>query len=118
MNKKYYIIPKVDFGNFVGARPIGFVVTDGICNVMPAACWFKSIESAETGIKALEMAKGNSDEFWNILRMWFLLKKNQRIHSQTVFPQSHTRSYLLLIILSHSVKLGSKVSNNFDNLCF
>lgn len=30
----------------------GFVVTDGICNIIPGACWFKTIEDAMVGIEA------------------------------------------------------------------
>jgi hypothetical protein len=30
----------------------GFVVTDGICNIIPGACWFRTIEEAMDGIRA------------------------------------------------------------------
>lgn len=72
--RKYRIVPKRDFGGGNGFWmegqwvKSGFVVTDGLCNVMPGAAWFRSIRSALVGIDCLEKSAGNSDEFWRLVR--------------------------------------------------
>lgn len=83
INPKYRIVPKLDFGPGPGYLiegeyvKKGFIVTDGICNIMPGATWFRTIEDAEWGIKAYDMAAGDGREFWNILKSWELLKLNR-----------------------------------------
>jgi len=82
--KRYRIVPKQDFGSgpgywmpgvpggvgtgSYGFVKSGFVVTDGMCNVMPGATWFRTVAEAFAGIAALEKSEGNSDVFWNILQ--------------------------------------------------
>lgn len=58
--RKYKIKVNRDFGRYgwydaetrTCNRRDGFVVTDGLCNIIPGACWFKTIEDAMLGIKA------------------------------------------------------------------
>ena len=52
---KYKIVIKRDFGpygywNHKNRRneKTGFVVTDGVCNIMPGATWFRTVEDAMT----------------------------------------------------------------------
>lgn len=40
-----------------------WVVKDGV-NVMPGACWFRTVSAAIDGVRRLELAKGNGDLFW------------------------------------------------------
>ena len=55
---KYKIKIKRDFGRYgyydsktrKNIRT-GFVVTDGICNIIPGACWFKTVEEAMLGVE-------------------------------------------------------------------
>lgn len=42
----------------------GFVVTDGICNIMPGATWFLSIKEAMSALHIYCGVQGNSQEFW------------------------------------------------------
>ena len=80
---KYQIKPKRDFGKGPGhwlpnAGPHGtgrygfvkhgYVVTDGSCNVMPGATWFRTVEDANRAIFILEASNGNSDKFWELIR--------------------------------------------------
>lgn len=65
-DRKYQIKVKRDFGprgwydsKTRSNRRDGFVVTDGICNIIPGACWFSTIEDAMIGIKA-HMAVGDT----------------------------------------------------------
>jgi hypothetical protein len=65
----YKIKVKRDFGKFGwydsetrSNRRDGFVVTDGICNVIPGACWFKTIEDAMVGVQA-HMMSGDTMEW-------------------------------------------------------
>jgi hypothetical protein len=30
----------------------GFIVTDGLCNIIPGACWFRTLDEAMDGIRA------------------------------------------------------------------
>jgi len=46
----------------------GYVVTNGVCNVMPGATWAHSIIEAKVMIDILIEANGNSARFWEILR--------------------------------------------------
>ena len=46
----------------------GFVVTNGGCNVMPGAAWFRTVESAMRAIRALEETNGEPDAFWEVMR--------------------------------------------------
>lgn len=64
----YQIVPKQDFGHYgyydAKRRCLireGFIVTDGFCNVMPGATWFRTKEEAEIGIEALRLAGDNAD---------------------------------------------------------
>ncbi len=62
----FRIVPKRDFGNGpgwwlpnagttgtmkYGFVKSGFVVTDGVCNIMPGACWFRTIPEAMRAIR-------------------------------------------------------------------
>lgn len=64
----YEIHEKKDFGSkpflidgFMVAH--GYVVTDGICNVIPGAGWFLTVQDALTGIDDLIAAGDCSDTF-------------------------------------------------------
>lgn len=55
----YQIVPKRDFGKYGYWNSetrrnefVGFVVTDGFCNIIPGACWFRTEEEAKIGIEA------------------------------------------------------------------
>lgn len=75
----YRIVPKRDFGSGPGywlpnAGPHGtgrygyvkhgFVVTDGLCNIMPAAAWFRSIPDAMDALRILIECGGDASMFW------------------------------------------------------
>lgn len=79
---RYRIVPKRDFGSGNGFRlPItdengvtkygwvksGWIVTDGFCNVMPAATWFRTIPDAIRALGIWLDCK-TSDEFWERVR--------------------------------------------------
>lgn len=68
----YQIVPKQDFGPYgyydADERKMirdGFVVTDGICNVMPGASWFRTKQEAEIGIVALKLV-GDSPDWYTV----------------------------------------------------
>jgi hypothetical protein len=70
---KYRIVPKRDFGRmgfWIEGKWVktGFVVTDGFCNVMPGATWFRTVADAMAAIRVLEETKGDSDAFWARMR--------------------------------------------------
>jgi hypothetical protein len=69
----YRIVPKLDFGR----RPFlingvwvssGYVVTDGMCNVMPGAAWAESVPEAQAMIDAFVEAAGDAQRFWEVMR--------------------------------------------------
>lgn len=68
---KFRIVPKRDFGSGKGfydrGRWIksGFVVTDGVCNVMPGATWFETVAEAMIGIRVYIAANGDAAKFWH-----------------------------------------------------
>lgn len=79
---RYRIVPKRDFGSGpgfwlpgagdhgtakYGFVKRGFVVTDGIRNVMPGATWFRTVADAFAAIADLEAAKGDADTFWRLV---------------------------------------------------
>lgn len=69
---KYKIVPKRDFGGkpfLINGKTVmrGFVVTDGLCNVMPGATWFQTIPDALRAIGVL-MVTGETPRFWTVLR--------------------------------------------------
>lgn len=69
----YQILPKRDFGRhgfLIDGKVVkrGYVVTDGMCNVMPGATWTQTIWRARELVDALIESQGNSDEFWRIVR--------------------------------------------------
>jgi hypothetical protein len=71
---KYKIVVKRDFGRFGWYdsetrtnRRDGFVVTDGICNIIPGAGWFPTIADAMIGIEA-HMISGDTKEFHDTYR--------------------------------------------------
>lgn len=73
MKRKYKIVVKRDFpdpGFWIAGRWVrtGFVVTDGFCNVMPGATWFRTIEDAFRAIEALERVKVTGGNFWQMYR--------------------------------------------------
>lgn len=75
----FRIVPKRDFGpgpgwwlpdagntgtgNY-GHVKRGFIVTDGLCNVMPGACWFRSIPEALQAIETYCGVHGDAQAFW------------------------------------------------------
>lgn len=80
---KYRIVPKRDFGSGKGFWckgagttgtdnygwvKSGFVVTDGICNIMPGATWFRTIHEAMAAIDVFVSVRGNANEFWKQIR--------------------------------------------------
>lgn len=79
---RYRIVPKRDFGSGrgywlpnagntgtgkYGFVKRGFVVTDGICNVMPGAAWFQTIPEAMRAIR-VHMQTGDTMAFWDLYR--------------------------------------------------
>jgi hypothetical protein len=46
----------------------GFVVTDGCCNVMPAAIWFRTVSDAMLAIRIYCEAHGDARKFWDAYR--------------------------------------------------
>jgi hypothetical protein len=72
MTTAFRIKPKRDFGNkkfLINGRYVnsGFVVTDGVCNVMPAATWFETIQQALFAIDCLLAAGSDSALFWKLI---------------------------------------------------
>lgn len=80
---KYRIVPKRDFGGgngywMAGAGNSGtlnygwvkrgFVVTDGRCNIMPGATWFRSVADAMRGLRIYIETNGDADAFWDRVR--------------------------------------------------
>lgn len=74
MKKPYRIVPKRDFGAGPGFWinrawvKSGFIVTDGRCNIMPGACWFRSIAEAMDALTILLNVGHNADRFWDAMR--------------------------------------------------
>lgn len=81
--KKLRIEPKRDFGDgpgfwMPGAGNVGsgnygfvksgFIVTDGVCNIMPGATWFRTIADACDAIKVLHEVGGDAKAFWRLWR--------------------------------------------------
>lgn len=71
--KKYKIKIKRDFGRYGWYdsktrtnRFDGFVVTDGFCNVMPGAVWFKTVACAMDAIAILEESIQTDTNFWTL----------------------------------------------------
>lgn len=60
----YEIVPKRDFGR--DSKETGFIVTDGMCNIMPGGCWFKTIGQAQDSIHTLIEVGGDANMFWEI----------------------------------------------------
>lgn len=79
----FRIVPKRDFGSGkgywlpnagntgtgrYGFVKHGFVVTDGLCNIMPGATWFRSIDEAIKALEVLCSVNFDSDAFWANVR--------------------------------------------------
>jgi hypothetical protein len=79
----FRIVPKRDFGpgngfwlpnagdtgtGRYGFVKHGYVVTDGACNIMPGATWFRSISEAMEAIEVYCGVHGDADEFWCAIR--------------------------------------------------
>jgi hypothetical protein len=79
----FRIVPKRDFGSGpgywmpnagttgtgkYGFVKHGYVVTDGLCNIMPAATWFQSIPEALDALAIYCGVHGNGQQFWRSLR--------------------------------------------------
>jgi hypothetical protein len=70
----FRVVPKRDFGSGPGFLingdwvRHGFVVTDGMCNIMPGATWFQSIPEALDALAVYCGVHGNADLFWRSLR--------------------------------------------------
>lgn len=70
---KYKVEVKRDFGGqvwLVNGKYVntGFVVTDGICNIMPGAAWFSTIEQALFALKILVEVNFDAPKFWEVYR--------------------------------------------------
>lgn len=70
----YKIVPKRDFGNshylINGVKVThGWVVTDGVCNVIPGATWARTKEQACHLIDVYLAADKDDTKFWHMLRM-------------------------------------------------
>jgi hypothetical protein len=68
-----FIVPKRDFGPqgfLIDGKWVktGWVVTDGLCNVMPGATWFQTVQEAKHAIDILIGVRGDAEMFWEILR--------------------------------------------------
>lgn len=68
-----FIVPKRDFGanGFLIKGKIvksGWIVTDGNCNVMPGATWFRTKQKAKFAIDVLIAVEGDADMFWEIIQ--------------------------------------------------
>lgn len=72
--KKPHIVPKRDFGSGKGFLingewvKSGFVVTDGVANIMPGATWFRTIPEALRGIAVLAQCNNDHLRFWELYR--------------------------------------------------
>lgn len=80
---KYRIVPKRDFGSGPGFWlpgagntgtanygwvKSGFVVTDGLCNIMPGATWFQTVAEAMRGLRVLIECDFDAAAFWTAIR--------------------------------------------------
>lgn len=68
--KRYRIKPKRDwprYGFYDAATrtniKTGYVVTDGVCNVMPGATWFRTVADAFLAIEVHKVT-GDTQAFW------------------------------------------------------
>jgi len=70
---QFRIVPKRDFPCVHGMRGFydrgrwitkGFVVTDGVCNIMPGATWFETIPEALKAIEIFCGVQGDAKAFW------------------------------------------------------
>lgn len=75
--RRWRIVPKRDFGSGPGFWidgqwvKTGYVVTDGICNVMPGATWFRTVARASEALVIyveVAAAGGDAEEFWRRIR--------------------------------------------------
>lgn len=71
----FLIEPKRDFGphGYLSDGKVikeGWVVTDGMCNVMPGATWFSTVNEAEHAIDVLIAVRGSAEMFWEIMQPW------------------------------------------------
>ena len=69
----YTIQPKRDFGKLpflINGRMVssGWVVTDGICNVLPGATWAETIDQAKQLVRMYIQADYNADLFWQLVK--------------------------------------------------
>ena len=79
MATSFRIVPKRDFGSgkgfwVAGAGETGtgrfgfvkhgFVVTDGCCNIMPGATWFRTVSEAIEALDILCSVNFDADLFW------------------------------------------------------
>ena len=70
---KFRIVPKRDFsgnGFWISGHWVksGFIVTDGFCNIMPGATWFRSIADAMNALEVFIEVGGNAAKFWTTIR--------------------------------------------------
>jgi hypothetical protein len=68
-----FIVPKRDFGgqpHLIKGKMVmkGWVVTDGLCNVMPGATWFQTKQRARFAIDVLIAVRGDAEMFWEIIQ--------------------------------------------------
>lgn len=85
----YRIQPKLDFGPvgyLVNGKYVkkGYVVTDGVCNVMPGATWFQTVSEARKAVDILIAVGGeNASEL-----MWEIMHGLPAFPGQKVAPQA------------------------------
>jgi hypothetical protein len=74
---RYRIVPKRDFPRAHGNHGFwergqwinqGYVVTDGACNIMPGATWFRTIPEAMRALWIWCGVHGDAQAFWRAIR--------------------------------------------------
>jgi hypothetical protein len=96
----FMILPKRDFGTGSGWLikgkwvKEGWVVTDtaGLCNAMPAAAWFQTLDEARHAIDVWIAVKGDAEMFWDVLHP-FQHTPGQRDPEHTPPATGKTTSY-------------------------
>lgn len=69
----FRIVPKRDFGShgfLINGQWVktGFVVTDGLCNIMPGATWFQTVAEAMRALRIYRAVNGDAARFWQRIR--------------------------------------------------
>ena len=80
--KGLHIVPKLDFGSKAFLidghfTKHGYIVTDGLCNVMPGAIWFQTVAEAKLGIDIYHLTiTGKSVKFYEVWHKIEIAQKN------------------------------------------